>query len=387
MQNSKQKVMILGAGQMQVPAIKKCKELDIYTIAVDFDENAPGFEYSDQPLILSTHDKDEILKQAKSNEIDGILTTSDYPVNSVAFVSEKLGLNSLSQGAAALSTNKFLLREKLRECKLNCPQYVVAGKNSELARVDFFPAIIKPVDSSASRGVKRVNTPEDLLEQFEMSKQFSVSENVIVEEFISGKEYSVESISQGGNHHIVAITEKTLIGQDDGLFVELAHQIPANLSEEETEQIHNETLAALNAIGLDNSASHTEIILSGRKAYIVEIGARLGGDFIGSDLVSLACGVDMLKNIVNVSIGKGISYKKRKNNYSGVHFITPANYNSAVAFIESTEDTIVQYEIGAYKNIKIENSLDRLGFIIVETESQAELSHIFSVINDDNQQN
>lgn len=384
MQNSRKKVMILGAGQMQVPVIKKCRELNIFSIAIDFDERAPGFKYSDKRLIVSTHNKEEILKQAKKNKIDGILTTSDYPVNSVAFVSDKLGLNGLTQDVATLSTNKFLLRENLKKNKLNCPKYIIASNTSDLKQVDFFPAIIKPVDSSASRGVKKVDSLEELYEQFEISKEFSVSQKVIVEEFIYGKEYSVEAISQGGKHHIVSITGKTIIGEKNGLFVELAHQIPANISAEESELIHNETLAALNAIGLDNSASHAEIILSGEKAYIVEVGARLGGDFIGSDLVYLSCGVDMLENIVKVSIGEDICLNKEKEYYSGIHFISPDNYNSAVSFIENKHDSIASYEINEYKNIKIENSLDRLGYIIVVTETRKELDNIFRIINNAN---
>ncbi len=383
MQNSKQKIMILGAGQMQVPVIKKCREMNLYSIAVDIDEHAPGFKYADKNLLVSTHDKEEILRLARNEEIDGILTTSDYPVNSVAFVAKQLGLKALSQDAARLSTNKFLLRERLENYQLNCPNYIISSTLSELDQVCFFPAIIKPIDSSASRGVKKVDSQGELYEQFERSKKFSVEKQVIVEEFLSGKEYSVESVSQGGKHHILSITEKTIVGENEGLFVELAHRIPAPVSAKEEVIICEQILAALNAIGLDNSAAHSEIILSGEKAYIIEIGARLGGDFIGSDLVPLACGVDMLGNIVKVAIGDEIDVNKNKKSYSGIHFITPDNYQSAAAFIK-TQNSIVRYEIDEFRETKIENSLDRLGYIIVTADSRMRLDDMLRAINNEN---
>ena len=101
--NRQRRIMILGAGQIQVP-ISKNVELNLYTIAVDYDNCAPGFEYVDLKINLSTHDKEGILKEAKELNIDGILTTSDFPVRTIAYVSEKLELNGLSQKAALIST-------------------------------------------------------------------------------------------------------------------------------------------------------------------------------------------------------------------------------------------------------------------------------------------
>lgn len=88
------KILILGAGNIQVPIILKAKELGLYCIVADMDSCAPGFEFSDEQLAISTLDTDKLMKYAENNNLDGVLTTSDYPVNVVASISKKTTSNS-----------------------------------------------------------------------------------------------------------------------------------------------------------------------------------------------------------------------------------------------------------------------------------------------------
>ena len=140
----------------------------------------------------------------------------------------------------------------------------------------------------------------------------------------------------------------------------------------------------ISAINLNNSSSHTEIILSEKKAYIIEIGARLGGDFITSDLVPLATGVDMLKNIIQMSINEEIDLNVKYNKYSAVQFITPDNYFSASEFIKKKRKELIKYNLKPYKKKIIKNSLDRLGYIILQTSAKDELENIIKIINNEN---
>lgn len=384
MQNNQKKIMILGAGEMQTPVIKKAKEEKYFVIVVDFDKNAPGFNYADIKLLISTHDKKKILEQAIKYNIDGILTTSDYPVRIVAYVSEKLGLKALNQESANICTDKYLLRQKLRNSNLNHPKYFLIENKKDLDKINFFPAIIKPVDSSASKGVKKINSVEELKNEYEISKTYSNSKKIIVEEYIKGKEFSVESITYNGKTNIIAITEKTKVGEDKGYFVEYSHKIPANITNSEKLAIESETIKLINIIGLDNSSSHTEVILTkNNTAYIVEIGARLGGDYIASDLVFLSKGVDMTKNIIKMSINEEIDIDIKNNLYSAIQFITPNNYYSAKKFIESNNNHIIKSEIKPYKNITIKNSLDRQGYIIIQASSDKKINDLLNKINNE----
>jgi len=381
MLKNKKRVMILGAGEFQVPIIHKSATEGYYTIVIDQNPAAPGFQYANKKIIISTHDKNRILKVAQENNIDGILTTSDFPVRVVAYVAEKMTLKALSVETANTCTDKFLLRETLKRNNLNYPKYILAKNKNDLAKVSFFPAVIKPVDASASRGVRKVNTKEELLKEFEVSKRFSLTQKVIIEEFIEGKEYSIEAITYNGKTKIIAVTQKGKIGEEEGYFVEYSHKIPADITEKDYELIKKTVFDLISAINLNNSSSHTEIILSEKKAYIIEIGARLGGDFITSDLVPLATGVDMLKNIIQMSINEEIDLNVKYNKYSAVQFITPDNYFSASEFIKKKRKELIKYNLKPYKKKIIKNSLDRLGYIILQTSTKNELEDIIKIIN------
>lgn len=383
MRNNKKSIMILGAGEIQEPVIRKSVSEGYYTIAVDYNPDAPGFQYADKGLLISTHNKKEILKAAKQYNIDGILTTSDFPVRVVAYVAEKMNLKALSVETANICTDKFLLRETLKKTALNHPKYVLAENKKDLSKVNFFPAVIKPVDASASRGVRKVNTKEELLKEYEVSRSFSISKKVIIEKYIDGREYSVETITYSGKTNIIAITQKIKTGEKEGYFVEYAHKLPADITKKDYELIKKTVLELINIVKLNNSSAHIEIILSGNEAYIVEIGARLGGDFITSDLVPLATGIDMLKNIIKISVNEDPDTNIKYNKYSGVQFVTSNNYNSAVEFIKKKRKSLIKYNLKSYKKNIVKNSLDRLGYIILQTSTKDKLDNLFKKINNE----
>ena len=297
------KILIIGAGEIQVPVIKKAKEMGLFVITTDFDPNAPGFKYSDVSEVVSTVDLEKNLNVAKKYKIDGVLTTSDLPVNTVAYICEKLSLNGLSIESAKVSTNKYLLRKVLKKNGLKTPNFAIVYDKNELKSIinKFkFPIVMKPIDSSASRGVVKVFSEEELYKEYDESIKYSKSKKVILEEFIDGNEYSVECLIQNGNINIIAITEKTVTGEP--YFVEIRHVIPANLEQGKIDEVNKLVNDVVNIIGLDNSAAHIELKISSEGPTIIEVGARLGGDYITSDLVPLATGTNMLENIIKISI-------------------------------------------------------------------------------------
>ena len=109
------KILILGAGEMQIPVIEKAKSMGLYTIVADMSADAPGMKIADAPVVISTMDKEGILACCKDNKVAGILTTSDAPVNVISYVGETLGLPSMSMEVANICTNKYLQRAKFAE--------------------------------------------------------------------------------------------------------------------------------------------------------------------------------------------------------------------------------------------------------------------------------
>lgn len=374
------KLLILGASEIQLPIILRAKELGYFTIVADYNPNAIAFEFADKQLIISTNDVPALIKAAGDNNIDGVLTTSDYPVRSVAHICEALGLSGLTIKAAELCTDKYLLRQHLAENQFLVPQFKIIKSRESINEIDFFPCVIKPVDSSGSRGVQKANTLKELLDAYEISLQHSNSDTVIVEEFIDGDEFSVETLTQNGDTTIVAITEKTVMGDKGIFFVENRHVIPANISNENVSTISKTVIKVINSLDLGNSPTHTELKISKKGIFIIEIGARLGGDFITSDLVPLATGVDMLENAINIALNKKIDTTSTIKKYSGIQFITTENYNLIVNFLKVENHLIVKHLIKPFKDVQLKSSFDRLGYFIVQTNSREQLNKTLNCI-------
>jgi carbamoyl-phosphate synthase large subunit len=373
--------MILGAGIMQKPIIEKAKALGHFVITIDRDTNAVGNQYSDCPIEMDTNDINGILEAAIKHQIDGILTTSDYPVRAVAVVCEKLNLFGPKTTAAEICTNKFLMREHLKKNKFNYPKYKLLRSQDDINKIDFFPAVIKPLDSSGSRGVRKVSSTEDFRNSFSYTQSQSRSGDVLIEEFIEGNEYSVETLSQKGKTHIISITEKTVKGKEGLFFVEDRHIIPANLNEGTTDLIKETVLRLIDTLDLGDSATHTEIKVNKKGIYIIEIGARLGGDFITSDLVPLATGIDMLANQILLALGEPVKVLQKQNKHAGIQFINSLNYERASSFINNNKSKLSRFNIDPFVDIELENSFNRLGYFISVTESRNDLQKLLDLEN------
>lgn len=365
---------------MQIPIIRKVNEMGYESVALDYDKNAVGFGYASKRYVVSSTDAEQVLAVAKEEKCDALLTTSDYPVNVVAKVSRILGLPAMSPEVAAICTNKYMQRKLFSENGINAPKYYLVSGDIDAGSFTEFPYIVKPVDSSASRGVKKVNSTKELTEAILEAKGFSRTGQVLIEQFIGGKEFSVETLTQQDETTVVTITEKLVIGEEYGYFVEDTHIEPARIGAEEWRLIEDEVVKALRLIKANNCPSHTEVKIWNGKAYIIEMACRLGGDYITSDLVPLSTGIDMLANLVRLSVGEPIDRQKKINKVSCVQFLNPSNYERCKAFIESRDDHIRRSEIKAYSDHRIENSLDRLGYVILQTDDYASLEGLLNRI-------
>lgn len=374
------KLLILGAGQMQVPIIALAKKMGYYTVVADYDPQAPGFKYADLASTTSTIDKEAVLKLAEDEKVDGLLTTSDYPVRVVSYVGEKLGLPAMTQRVAEVCTNKYEQRMLFKEKGVNTPFFILCSSDSDISDLNQFPYIVKPVDSSASRGVEEVHNQEQLKEAIKIACDMSRTGNAIVESFIGGKEYSVETLTQNGITHIIQITEKLTRGEEQGYFVEDTHIEPARITEEESNAIRSEVLKAARAVGVDNCPTHTEIKLWNGKPYIIEMACRLGGDYITSDLVPLSTGISMMENLIKISLGESIDTEVKFDKWSCVQFLNEANYYRCLDFIYSNDKHIRNSEIGEYKEGVIKSSLDRLGYVVFQADTRKEIEEILTKI-------
>ena len=375
------KMMILGASALQVPAIKKAKEMGYEVISVDYDPDAVGFELADVKLVVSTLDQEEVLRQAQIYNPDVIITsTSDGPVRTAAYVNEKLGKQpDLAYEDSLCATIKSYMRNRLREYGVPIPRYFVVNSETEfMEAVQSMNGnmIIKPADNAGSRGVvlikkdsvSGVMEPENVSEVYAYSKSNSRNGIIMVEEFMEGEEVSVEAMTVNGETTIVTITDK--MTTPPPYFVELGHVEPSRHPMELREKIEEITKQAVSAIRLQNGPSHTEIKLTKDGPKIVELAARLGGDFITSRLVPLSTGVDMVGNSVVLATGGEVDLERKWDKGAAIRFIPGEKGTITNIFIpkEAQESAGVE-EIVLYKKIGdvvdgTKSSNDRLGHVI-----------------------
>ena len=364
------KLAIIGASYLQIPLVRKAKEMGIETHCFAWEDGAVCKEIADFFYPVSILEKEQILQICQQVQIDGITTiASDAAVPTVCFIAGKMGLTGNSYEDALVATDKYLMRQRFAEYSVSSPKFVIANDNYSVDNFRF-PVIVKPTDRSGSRGVKKIEKLEDLVDAVKRAKNESFTHQAIIEEFISGKEVSVESISWKGKHYILAITDK--VTTEEPYFVELEHHQPSNLPVEIQNKIKSETLKALTALNINYGASHAEfkITLKG-EVFAIEVGARMGGDFIGSHLVYLSTGYDFLKGVIDISLGHFEEPSLNDKHCSGVYFLCKET-EYLLPIIQKTDnyDQIVDAEITEAELHTIQCSADRSGYFIYQSDKR-----------------
>ncbi|MCB7319859.1 ATP-grasp domain-containing protein [Lacrimispora sp. 210928-DFI.3.58] len=376
------KLMILGAGILQLPAIEKANEMGLQVIAVDMNPEAIGFKVQRViKEVISTIDTSAILEAAKRHQIDGIMTlASDMPMRSVAVVSKELNLVGITEDTAIKATNKAVMREALKKAEVPIPMFFRVADMTEYKKAvkemqnRGMRCIIKPTDNSGSRGIVLLKDFEDRTIEgaFEYSRKSSRSGELMVEEYMDGPEVSVETLSVDGRCEVIQITDKLTTGSP--YFVEMGHNEPSMLSDNIKRQIEMITVAANHAIGIENGPSHTEIKITSSGPKIVELGARLGGDNITTHLVPLSTGVDMVECCIKIALGQKPDVKKKFSKGAAIRYfradhgrITGIQGVDNAKRIEGIKQVSIVHGVGEMLH-GIRSSVDRAGFVIAQGE-------------------
>lgn len=375
------KIAVIGASYLQLPLVKKAKEQGLEVHCFAWAEGAVCKDLADYFYPISIIEKEEILEICQQVGIDGICTiASDVAAPTVAYVANKMNLVGNDFDAAVKANNKYQMREAFKEAGVPCPKYMMVSQEiiyteeiREVLKSLKYPIIVKPSDRSGSLGVTKVEDQDALYPAIELAIEKSFKHQAMVEEFIEGREISVEFISYNGIHYPLQITDKVTTGAPH--FVELEHHQPSTLSDQMFSTIYAITNSALNALGLTNGASHSEYkITSDGRIAIMEIGGRMGGDFIGSDLVKLSTGYDYLKGVIDVALGEFTEPVRTLNMCSGVYFLCKeTEYLKDI--IENWKDNplFVEGEITNTELLEVTCSADRSGYVIYQSDDKIHL--------------
>ena len=367
------KIMILGASILQLPAIEQAVKMGLSVVALDMNPDAVGFSIPGVTKeIISTIDIDAAVEAAKRHKVDGVMTlATDMPMRTVAAVAKECGLIGISADTAVKATDKAEMREALKKAGVPIPKFLKVKSVDE-----FWEAVqqmqgafmVKPADSSGSRGIFKVEDKAVAAEAYEYAKKYSKNGNVVVEECMVGPEVSVETLAIDGEIHVIQITDKITTGAPH--FVEMGHTQPTRL--DCADAIKRAAIAANKAIGIENGPSHTEIIVTDEGTKIVELGARLGGDCITTHLVPLSTGVNMVEACIKIALGEKPDITPKINCGSAIrYFRQHAGIVKKIEGIEAAgkmpgvKQIAIVHGVGE-KITDIVDSGSRMGFVVVQ---------------------
>ena len=373
------KLAIIGASYLQVPLIRKARKMGIETHVFAIEEGALGKDLCDRFYPISSIEKEQILAACEAIGIDGITSiSSDLAMPTVNFVADRMNLIGNSLDCTFVTTNKYAMRQRLSEHNLPCPRYKKINSSDQWVNGEFtFPLIIKPTDRSGSRGVAKIETVDEIEDALQRALSVSFIDEAIIEEFIEGREISVEMVSWKGTHHFITCTDKVCTGEP--YFVEIEQHVPANLSPDLKSRIVALIKETLTALGVEYGASHSEILITDEgEVFIVEIGARMGGDNIGSDLVKLFTGYDFVKGVIEIALGEFTLPRIKHLKQAGIYYLTPkagrvtAIQNNSADFQEIVCSDIL-VKVDDIIEFPVTNSAQRSGYFIYASDKMVNI--------------
>lgn len=317
------KLLLLGGARYLLPVIEAAHKLGIYVITCDYLPDNIAHKYSDQYLNVSIIDKDAVLEAAKKEKIDGIMSFATDPgVVTAAYVAEKMGLPAAgSYESVSILQDKGRFRKFLTDNGFVVPHARSYESILEAQKdTDYFnwPVIVKPVDSAGSKGVTKVDSPENLEKSIKYALEFSHSNKFIVEDFIEKKGCSSDSdcFSIDGKLVVATFSSQRFDAKAENPYAPMAYSWPSTFTEEHEEELKSELQRLLKLLDMKSSIYNVETRegVDG-KAYIMEVSPRGGGNRL-AEMVRYATGMDLITASVKAAVGMPITGLEQKD-YDG----------------------------------------------------------------------
>ncbi len=378
------KIMIIGASVLQLPGILKAKEMGLYVGVADYNPKAIGIQYADEFFNASTMDEEAVLAAALQFNPDGIMTlATDMPMRGVAKVAEKLGLSGISYDTALKATDKFEMIKAFKAYDVASPWFFTVDSIEELKALEdqlSYPCIMKPTDNAGSHGVVLAKSFDDVLREYDYSRENARHGKVIIEEYLKGDEVSVEVMVVDGNVNILQITDKLTTGAPH--FVEMGHSQPSRHPLATQKAIKELATKACQAVGINRGPAHVEMMVTERGPVMIELGARMGGDNITTALVPLSTGIDMVKATIDVALGNQPDIEPSLHCASAIRYIAaPEGIITSITGVEEAKqlsgvkEVIMTKAVGEMST-PIHCSNDRIGSVIVQAATAEEAVRI-----------
>ena len=352
------KILLLGGSAQQVIAIKTAKKLGYYTVLCDFLTDNPGQYEADKFYLVSTTDKESILEVAREEKIDGILAyASDPAAPTAAYVAEKMGLPGNPYQSVEILCNKDKFREFLKKNDF-CTPKAKGYKNIQDALKDIqnkyfgYPIIVKPVDSSGSKGVSRIDSYEQAESGLKYAMSYSRGHRIIVEEYVEKYGYQIagDGLSINGNLVFRYFANDHFDTRCQNPFVPVAASFPYNMPDDVQDKIHATIQRLLTLLEMRTSTYNFDMRIDKEyNVYLMEVAPRDGGNYI-PQAIRYATDVDLVECSVRAAMGEKIEIPNQ---------VTPNGYWAYYA-VHSLKDGILKQVVidsEVYKNNVVENHL------------------------------
>ncbi|MCM1215130.1 MAG: ATP-grasp domain-containing protein [Lachnospiraceae bacterium] len=388
----KKTVIVLSGTKWQIPLVKKLRTKGYRVVVFNLLPDSPAFQYADDYRIVDILNHDECLKAAEAYHPSAFMSDEcDIAVPSVAYLSEKMGLISIGTEMGELYTNKYKMRFFGQEHGFATPVFYKCGEVEEA--VQLFRAfgrkmIMKPVDANSSRGVYSIACEKDIEEHFEDTIRFSkIEKSVLLEEYIEGTEFTVDGIKTQKGHLSLAISEKKHYTYNENIACSLYFSYKNDRFDYDRLRSINDRFVELS--GLPFGLTHAEYKYKDGRFYLIEIGARGGGNLISASIVPLITGVDTYDYLIDKTLGKKckeeiLISEKYRERCAILKFFDVGTAEGIVREIRGEEylnesRNIVEYAIYCKTGDKIVNAADdskRIGFYIAYGENRQELDAV-----------
>jgi biotin carboxylase len=377
-------LLVLAAGPLQLPAIRVAQRIGLRVIAIDGNAAAPGLALADCAYVADIQDTTTCLEIATREQIDGVVhICSEVAMHTMGRINEVLGLHGIDLATATRATDKGKMRRAFETAGAPSPRSIdISSEDEGFAAAGFvgWPLIVKPSRSSGSRGVTRIEDngkPAHLRLAIQRALEESRDHRAVIEKFVEGPEFSVEILVWNQEPHVVAVTDKLTTGSP--YFVEIGHSQPTLYDGSDRELIERAAIMGVRALGIDWAAAHAEVRLSPEGPFLMEIGARLGGDFITTELVPRSTGIDMVEGAIRLALGEEPDLVPRHPPQGvSIRYLMPepgviTEITGLVQARQMDGIKIVEVAVGLGDTVpKVTSSLARVGHVIAEGKTVAD---------------
>ncbi len=310
-------VLILGAGVMQIPAIRIAKEKGWRVAAADGNPKAAGAGLADIFFPVDLKDLDGLEKAARSlaaptgkngGGLDAVFTAGTDFSYSAAWLARKLGLPGIPPEAALRASNKLEMRAALAAAGVPSPGFTAIGAGMDIqtqirsAGLEL-PLVVKPADSMGARGCSLASNPEALAGAVADAVRYSRVGKAIVEEYMAGPEFSIDALVDDGSIRICGFADRHIYFAP--YFVELGHTMPSACSNEIKNEVLRVFEAGVKAIGITRGAAKGDMKWCPKRgtAMVGEIAARLSGGYMSGWTYPYASGIEVTSEALELAAG------------------------------------------------------------------------------------